>query len=162
MSTEQKHSSVVAEDVAAAQPFRKCATCGATLPIRNFYFFETRGLFHTSCKPCVRAKVSARAAANPEQHRARVKAWKHNNPKKRKAQDIRYRKGNPEKAAAHAAVREAVNSGHLKKPLACQICGTPTPRHRLAGHHHRGYDQPLDVIWLCDPCHKRAHTKAAP
>jgi hypothetical protein len=53
---------------------------------------------------------------------------------------------------AYAAVNRAVKAGKLKKPTACQTCNRNCKHVRLSGHHHRGYDFPLDVWWICQRC----------
>jgi hypothetical protein len=67
----------------------------------------------------------------------------------------------PEKAAARRFVRNAVVAGELKKPESCSMCGVIGPVRRdgvsaIQAHHHNGYDKPLDVVWLCIPCHVEA------
>lgn len=62
----------------------------------------------------------------------------------------------PEKLARHAVYR-ALKRGELKKPIRCSVCGKK-PRFRIEAHHYAGYDRPLDVQWLCHPCHTTAHT----
>lgn len=52
---------------------------------------------------------------------------------------------------ARRAVRVAVRRGLLARS-ACQRCGA-TP----AQAHHPDYARPLDVEWLCVPCHADAH-----
>lgn len=59
---------------------------------------------------------------------------------------------------AYNEVRKAMRSGLLTRPEACSKCGTtPAPakdgRSRLHAHHHKGYDAPLDVEWVCISCH---------
>ena len=54
----------------------------------------------------------------------------------------------------------AICSGALKKPCRCSGCGTRVPKPTLNGHH-RSYDKPLDVTWLCAPCHGKEHRKYA-
>lgn len=73
---------------------------------------------------------------------------------------------------ASNAVRWALLKGHLRREP-CAICGrTPDLPARpalneleaaLEGHrqrivaHHEDYTRPLDVTWLCTPCHKQRH-----
>lgn len=64
----------------------------------------------------------------------------------------------PVKAAARSAVSTALLSGTLRRPEACEDCGTPGAPH---GHHH-DYTKPLDVRWLCMKCHMKAHAVGAP
>lgn len=55
-------------------------------------------------------------------------------------------------------VREALESGVLSKPEACEECGA-RPESPLHGHHHNGYGpgHEIDVRWLCAGCHARTH-----
>lgn len=80
--------------------------------------------------------------------------WQKN--KKRKSYEVKYRKNSKNLKAhyAHKAVYYAVKVGKLKK-LPCEKCGTTN---RVQGHHWN-YDLPLDVKWLCVPCHKQEHVR---
>lgn len=49
----------------------------------------------------------------------------------------------------------AVYNGMIIKPDKCSKCSNPTNR-RIEGHH-MDYDKPLEVIWLCLPCHRKLH-----
>ncbi|HYA07728.1 MAG TPA: hypothetical protein VEF90_17710 [Xanthobacteraceae bacterium] len=62
-----------------------------------------------------------------------------------------------EKVAARTAVGNAVRDGALIKPPNCEACGAE--RDDLHGHHH-DYSKPLDVTWLCPPCHGAEHRAA--
>lgn len=105
---------------------------------------------------CGECRCAKARAEDPAKHIARVKRWLLANPEKRTAKSNRYDAAHPEKLKARQAVRYAVLTGRLAKPEACQVCGQKT---RLAGHHHRGYEHQLDVIWLCEPCHKAEHKR---
>lgn len=59
------------------------------------------------------------------------------------------------KLNARSLVRKAVREGKLVKPEACVNCGQLT---RIEGHHEN-YAKPLDVVWLCNICHKLRHGK---
>ena len=61
----------------------------------------------------------------------------------------------PIKTRAHAAVNYAVYKGRLKRPDNCEECGT-VPQNILQGHHE-DYSKPLNVEWLCGPCHAKRH-----
>ena len=59
----------------------------------------------------------------------------------------------PEHHAAREKVRRAIRSGKLVK-LPCENCGE-----QKSTGHHEDYSKPLDVIWLCRPCHDAEHAK---
>jgi hypothetical protein len=54
---------------------------------------------------------------------------------------------------AHKIVHEAVRKGVLTVPLRCETCNKWTD-YPLHGHHD-DVTKPLDVTWLCVPCHKK-------
>lgn len=59
-------------------------------------------------------------------------------------------------AAAHAAVSAAIASGELVRQEKCERC--PTVADNIVAHHH-DYYKPLEVEWLCRPCHGRHHAE---
>ena len=66
---------------------------------------------------------------------------------------------------ARQLVAKAIQSGTLVRPEACERCGcrgqTADGRAFVQAHHHRGYDFPLDVEWLCGKCHAVEDGRAA-
>ena len=64
----------------------------------------------------------------------------------------RWNRANPEKLRAHAAVRTAIRRGELT-PEPCFMCDDPN-----AEAHHRFYEKPLLVTWLCRKHHRQMHT----
>ena len=123
---------------------KTCIKCDATKPASDYYAKLTE------CKECTKARVRANRRSKIEYYRAydrkrgcRVKPeyateWEANFPNKRKA---------------ITAVGNAVRDGKLDKPVLCQYCGTYGKLHG----HHCDYSKPLDVQWLCVPCHKQWH-----
>jgi hypothetical protein len=59
---------------------------------------------------------------------------------------------------AHHAVKAAIAEGRLVRPARCETCAEAT----YAVAHHDDYDKPLDVRWLCRPCHSRHHAALRP
>jgi len=55
----------------------------------------------------------------------------------------------------HSRVFKAVHSGKLVKATKCSRCGKSSVR--LVGHH-KDYDKPLCVEWLCRACHAAEHS----
>lgn len=58
----------------------------------------------------------------------------------------------PDKVRARQLVRRAVLAGYLRKEP-CR-CGATN----VEGHHP-DYSRPLEVVWLCKPCHVREHSQ---
>lgn len=65
----------------------------------------------------------------------------------------KYRKLNPEPMIAQSKVKYAVTTGKLIKPERCPACNGEG---RIEAHHE-DYSKPLDVMWLCNVCHKAHH-----
>lgn len=47
----------------------------------------------------------------------------------------------------------ALRAGKLERPSSCSECGIKCRPHG----HHENYDEPLVVVWLCPPCHRKRH-----
>lgn len=54
---------------------------------------------------------------------------------------------------AAQAVHKAEKKGILKRPKKCQRCGASSRVHA----HHDDYSKPLDVKYICQPCHIKIH-----
>jgi hypothetical protein len=50
---------------------------------------------------------------------------------------------------AHNEVYKAVKSGHLTRLDTCELCGVKA---RTVAHHYNGYNNPLDVWYICYSC----------
>lgn len=74
--------------------------------------------------------------------------WKQPRCDTEKAHHIRKRRN------AHKKVAYAVRTGKLTRPTECEDCGKEC---KPQGHHHLGYDKPLEVVWLCQSCHNTRH-----
>ena len=58
------------------------------------------------------------------------------------------------KYLAHMLTAIAHREGRLVNPGACEIC--QSSEGNIVAHHH-DYARPLDVTWLCKPCHGKVH-----
>lgn len=126
------------------------------------------------CKECTKKRVRENRAANAEYYKAfdrargnlphRVQARKEysqtlQGKEKRALARENYNQNHPARRKAVNAVNNAVRDGQLIKPKNCQCCGIEAKR--IEGHHC-DYNKPLDVMWLCDPCHKEWHRNNTP
>lgn len=71
-----------------------------------------------------------RRAANAESAKRSIEKW-------------------PERHRARIAVSHAIRDGRLIRPDKCQRCGVGC----VPQGSHDDYTHPLDVEWLCKPCH---------
>lgn len=75
---------------------------------------------------------------------------------------MKWKKETPiEAKKAGYEVRRAVAKGVLTRPNCCSVCHVipgidQYGRNGIEAHHHKGYDSPLDVQWLCMSCHRRS------
>jgi hypothetical protein len=67
----------------------------------------------------------------------------------------RFAEKSPEKVRAHRKVAYEIQMGRLtRKP--CTVCATTVRVHA----HHDDYSKPLQITWMCQPCHNRQHAEA--
>lgn len=112
---------------------KRCTCCEQEKPISEFY----KGF--SKCKSCVKAAVKTRRDEHPELDLdTRLKTCK-----KR-----------PTHKNAYMAVDAALRCGVLIRPHYCSGCGCSDSEHRIEAHHY-DHSKPLDVIWLCTPCHEK-------
>lgn len=134
--------------------FKECFKCKTIKSLEDFYKHPKMADGHVNkCKECNKNDVTANRNKNlekvrdydrkrakiPERIKANVevnRAWR--------AQDSR-------RAAAHSSVSRAIRNGALVRQP-CIRCGE-----EKSIAHHEDYDKPLEVMWLCQPCHKQRH-----
>lgn len=133
---------------------KECFKCNTVKPLTEFYKHSMMADGHLNkCKQCAKRDVAEHREKNLDKIRAydrergkrpeRIKlnvevtrAWR--------LEDIRRQR-------AHGMVSYAIKKGELTR-MPCARCG----KSKTVAHHD-DYDKPLDVMWLCTPCHKQRH-----
>lgn len=149
-----------------------CSCCGQEKDLDDFYKHKEMLDGHLNkCKDCKKNYQKAHRLSNLE----RVKKYDRNRPnadersikrRQRLKEDPekyrryienqqKWRKNNRHKANAHSMVKRAIQSGKIQKPTKCQKCGNKGDIQA----HHPDYSKPLEVIFLCNKCHKEEHKK---
>lgn len=134
---------------------KKCFQCGETKMISQFYKHAQMGDGHLNkCKDCTRKYVRQHRLENADQVRAydRKRSDLPHRRALRQRISEKYEAEFPDRKKAHTAVGNAIRDGKLIKGP-CAFCGSTD---RIHAHHH-DYAKPLDVTWLCVPCHRRFH-----
>ena len=134
---------------------KPCRECGEVKPLSEFYEHPEMADGHLNfCKECKRkyARLRQRTEAVRAYDRRRAKL-PHRKELRAKI-NRRWSQKHPERKKAHSAVNNAVRDGRLDKPDACEDCGKEGV---LLHGHHEDYSQPLEVEWLCVPCHGQRH-----
>lgn len=71
----------------------------------------------------------------------------------------KYRTRSPNRQRAYGALKRAIAQGRITKPKVCEKCGrnpgVASDGRSLLHGHHDDYSRPLDVLWICNKCHKR-------
>lgn len=123
-----------------------CRVCG--LP--GEYYSSNK----VTCKACVLERIHA--------NKENLRLTRRLTYQKRKAKIKSYyhewyikngRKRNKEQVAAHTLVAMALRKGIIVRPSHCAEC----ERKLRIEAHHEDYLKPLEVIWLCNRCHRKRH-----
>jgi hypothetical protein len=133
---------------------KKCFKCNVVKPLVDFYKHSKMGDGHLNkCKECTKNDSNKHRGENLEKIRAydRERGKLAHRVAQRTEVNRAWRAEDERRVKAHQAVRKAILTGELSK-APCERCGDEKS---LA--HHEDYDQPLYVMWLCQPCHKQRH-----
>jgi len=152
---------------------KRCSKCGEEKLLTEFYEMPKayrRGATHRGqCKECMARYAHERykkigpqltpyyreyRKKNRDKYRAKDRRFYRNHRESELARGSEYYRKYPEKNRAHKAVQIAIERGEIVKPSTCSKCGEP---HKNIQGHHEDYSKPLDVIWLCPPCHGELH-----
>jgi len=150
-----------------------CKTCGSSKDESMYYVHA--GHISGECKECAIERSKKHRLNNLESvrekdrnrknkkertefSRNKKKQLKETNPdlyyEMERLRVRKYRENNQDKHKAHGMVNNAIRDGKLTaKP--CERCQSIY----MVEAHHPDYSKPLDVIWLCDPCHKEEHKR---
>ena len=153
---------------------KTCRECNVEKPLSEFYVHARMKDGHLNkCKQCVKARVDKYVKANPD----KKKQWSRNYAtseagleraksylltergkavSKNRAKN--YRKNHPIRDRATYLVSYEIKCGRLIRPEVCSSCNAECKPHG----HHDNYTKPLDVTWLCEPCHKKWHKENKP
>lgn len=131
---------------------KPCRTCGVVKDYADFGKHSTARDGHRhDCRDCVLNLPAPKPAKSwklpPSQvvaHRVAVASWKQRNP---------------EAHRAHSAVSRALKSGTIVKANVCEMPGCGS--RGVLEAHHDDYGKPLEIRWVCRPCHRRGHERHA-
>ncbi len=152
---------------------KKCFKCGIVKPLGEFYKHpQMADGYLNKCKECTKKDNRENRAKKLEYYQEydrqranlpkRVKARKEyiNKIKKtgiyspmKKKSTKKYADKYPEKIKANQILNSNLMSEKIRKPSCCSICGK---KENLQAHHS-DYLKPIQVLWVCDSCHKMIH-----
>jgi hypothetical protein len=131
-----------------------CFKCEVSKPLVEFYKHSRMADGHLNkCKECNKKDSTNSRNAKIEYYRAYDRERAKDPVRRKAASEISHfwRQQDKRRAAAHNAVTRALRVGVLVR-CPCVRCGA-----EKAYAHHEDYDKKLDVMWLCQPCHKQRH-----
>jgi ribosomal protein S27AE len=147
---------------------KTCPDCQTEKSLEDFYFMKSKNSYGSFCKPCDLTRSRAYREKNKEAYNAKMRQQYQDNKTARslgqkkyagttrgrqatRAATLSWRQRNPEKYRAYIEVQIMKQKG-LLKPLPCEVCTADKTQ-----AHHDDYSRPLDIRWLCGPCHRSWH-----
>jgi hypothetical protein len=140
---------------------KRCSKCKSLFPLSGYY---KRRASHdgltAKCKSCIKADIKIRRlkaiqldregflGKKNKRERSRYRESKEARIKTKESVRSRLRKL-PAARRAYLLVWKALKKGVLIKPKNCQRCN----KEASLDAHHKDYNKPLDVVWLCRECH---------
>lgn len=133
---------------------KRCFSCHVVKSIEEFYPHAKMADGHLNkCKDCTRSDAVDHRNKNIDKIRKKEKEKsrkaKPERVAKRKIQQRKYYQQYPEKTRAAVILSRAVKAKRIEK-LPCAFC-----KAKRVEAHYKDYSKPLDVIWVCRPCHGR-------
>lgn len=135
---------------------KECFKCKTIKPLTEFYKHSQMADGHLNkCKECAKGDANAHRKENIERIRKYDRDRAKNPERKKTSQEVtkKWRQEDKRRSSVHNKVARAIRSGKLVRN-SCERCGN-----EKSYAHHEDYDKPLDVMWLCQPCHKQRHAE---
>jgi hypothetical protein len=140
----------------ARQPdgaMKRCSLCEEIKPLERFA--RDGASLRSGCKDCRNQRTRHAYARDIDRSRQVARERYTANPEAKKQSVYRWRATHPERSAiakrARRIVYEAIRRGTLIRGNECRECKAANVAIEAA---HTDYTRPLDVIWLCRPCHR--------
>ena len=133
---------------------KECFKCKTVRPLEEFYKHSMMADGHVNkCKACNKQDVTDNRNKNIERFREYDRERSKHPDRQKAASEItkEWRQTDKRRVKCHNAVARAIKAGSLVR----QNCIRCNDEKSLA--HHEDYDKPLDVMCLCQPCHKQRH-----
>jgi len=137
---------------------KTCFKCNAEKPLSEFYKHSGMADGHLNkCKSCTKSDVGAHREANIDRIRAydRDRAKLPSRAVAAAAVSSEWRRQDSRRSKCHNAVARALRNGMLKH----RPCEWPECKSENSVAHHESYDRPLDVVFYCQPHHKKRHAE---
>jgi hypothetical protein len=131
-----------------------CKDCEVKKPLTDFYRHTGMADGHlNTCKECKKTASTLNRNANIERYRQYDRDRSKDPERIATARELaeNWKRKHKKEHLAQLAVQRAVRVGVLTR-LPCMVCGE-----KKTVAHHEDYDKRLDVLWLCEPCHKERH-----
>jgi hypothetical protein len=133
---------------------KKCFKCETVKPLTEFYKHSRMADGHLNkCKECNKNDSTSNRNKNLEKVRAYDRA-RSKEPERIKANveiNRAWRAEDARRVRAHNAVARAIRAGEVVRQPCCRCADAKSVA------HHEDYEKPLQVMWLCQPCHKQRH-----
>ena len=133
---------------------KTCFKCKTVKPLDEFYKHTAMADGHLNkCKECNKKDALEHRLKNIEKVREydKRRAKLPDRIKLALRVNQEWRVADKRRTQCHNAVARAIRNNELSS-MPCVRCGELKS---LA--HHEDYNKPLDVMWLCQPCHKQRH-----
>lgn len=136
------------------QDSKECFKCKVVKQLKDFYKHPMMFDGHLNkCKECAKIDVQKNRKNNLDYYREydirRSKAGERKEGLRRRS--AKWRTDNRVKRACHTILRNFMRNKERAK--VCSECG----REGMTHGHHDDYAKPLEVRWLCVPCHSEWH-----
>ena len=133
---------------------KSCFKCNTVQPLSEFYKHSGMADGHVNkCKSCNKKDVNENRLKNIDYYREYDRERAKNYVRQQASSEISkaWREADKRRSVCHSTVARAIKLGELVR----QPCVRCQNEKSLA--HHEDYDKPLEVVWLCQPCHKQRH-----
>ena len=133
---------------------KECFKCKTVKPLEDFYKHSAMADGHLN--KCIFCSLND-AKLHREKNIEKIREYDRQRGKNKERIALatlinrNWRSEDKRRVRAHSAVSRAIKSGKLLR-MPCVRCAS-----EKSVAHHEDYDKPLEVMWLCQPCHKQRH-----